>query len=154
MSEVSGAAMTIGAALERAGRDLAAAGVEQPRGDARLLLGGILGGGPGQVTGYPEKRLGTSELAAFEAAIRRRAAREPVSRILGRREFWSLEFALTPATLDPRPDSETLIEAVLGRIGDRTAPLRQRRTAESGGSGEVRAGRLGCRVVRAVASYC
>ncbi len=124
MSEVSGAAMTIGAALEHAGRDLAAAGVEHPRGDARLLLGGILDGGPGQVTGYPEQRLGAPELAAFEAAVRRRAAREPVSRILGRREFWSLEFAVTPATLDPRPDSETLIEAVLERIGDRTAPLR------------------------------
>ena len=46
----------------------------------------------------------------------RRRAREPVSRILGKREFWSLDFALSPDTLDPRPDSETLIEAALGAL--------------------------------------
>ncbi len=45
-----------------------------------------------------------------------------MSRILGSREFWSLDFALGPATLDPRPQSETLIEAVLARLEDRTAP--------------------------------
>jgi release factor glutamine methyltransferase len=49
--------------------------------------------------------------------------REPVSRILGRREFWSLDFHLSPATLDPRPDSETLIDEALAGIPDRKAPL-------------------------------
>ncbi|HEX9881107.1 MAG TPA: peptide chain release factor N(5)-glutamine methyltransferase, partial [Hyphomicrobium sp.] len=59
--------------------------------------------------------------------LRRRCAREPVSRILGAREFYGRTFKVTPATLDPRPDSETLIEAALeivDREGWRTRPLR------------------------------
>jgi release factor glutamine methyltransferase len=48
----------------------------------------------------------------------------PLSRILGRREFWSLDFALNAATLDPRPDSETLVEAVLAELGERERPWR------------------------------
>ena len=46
-----------------------------------------------------------------------------MSSILGRREFWSLDFVVTPDTLAPRPDSETLIEAVLAALPDRSAPL-------------------------------
>jgi release factor glutamine methyltransferase len=51
-------------------------------------------------------------------------AREPLSRILGRREFWGLEFALCADTLDPRPETETIVEAVLQRFPDRDRPLR------------------------------
>jgi release factor glutamine methyltransferase len=58
-------------------------------------------------------------LAAFEA---RRLGGEPVSRILGQREFWGLPFRVTPDTLDPRADSETLIETALGLLGDRKSP--------------------------------
>jgi release factor glutamine methyltransferase len=64
-----------------------------------------------------------AELEAFEGMVARRCRREPVSRILGRREFWSLPFEVGPATLDPRPDSETLVSAVLSEIGDRAADL-------------------------------
>lgn len=56
--------------------------------------------------------------------VRRREAREPVARILGRRGFWTLDLQVTPDTLDPRPDSETVVEAVLARTPDRSAPLR------------------------------
>lgn len=56
--------------------------------------------------------------------VARRAAHEPVSRILGHREFWSLDFRLSAATLDPRPDSEILVEAVLDRLDDRARPWR------------------------------
>lgn len=56
--------------------------------------------------------------------VRRRLAGEPVSRILGEREFWSLPFKLSPATLDPRPDSETNIEAALKNISDHQQTLR------------------------------
>ena len=52
------------------------------------------------------------------------AEREPLSRILGRREFWGLEFALSADTLDPRPETETVVEAVLRRVLNRNAPLR------------------------------
>ena len=63
----------------------------------------------------------------FARYVARRAAREPVSRILGEREFYGRTFKLSPATLDPRPDSETLIEVALGFVdqaGLRAAPLR------------------------------
>ena len=59
-----------------------------------------------------------------DAMVERRRAREPAAHILGRREFWGLEFEVTAAVLDPRPDSETLIEAALAQIADRAAPLR------------------------------
>jgi len=73
----------------------------------------------------PERPVSAREWAAFQAAVDRRAAREPVSRIVGCREFWGLPFRLNSATLDPRADSETLIEAVLERcVADRTAPVR------------------------------
>ncbi len=63
----------------------------------------------------------------FEEMIRRRCAREPVSRILGERDFYGRTFAVTPATLDPRPDSETLVSAALQIVdeqGWRERPLR------------------------------
>jgi len=81
------------------------AGIDSARLDARVLLGHALGCSPSEVM----LRLGDPAPAAFDGLLDRRAAREPVSRILGRREFWSLDFALTPDTLDPRPDSETLV---------------------------------------------
>ncbi|MFT5540116.1 MAG: release factor glutamine methyltransferase, partial [Alphaproteobacteria bacterium] len=65
-----------------------------------------------------------SDAALFESAFLRRAAREPFARIAGWREFWSLDFVLSPDTLVPRPDSETLIEAVLGEIIDRNAAFK------------------------------
>ena len=60
----------------------------------------------------------------LEALLRRRVAREPMAYILGRREFWSLDLAVAPATLTPRPDSETLVAAVLDELPDRQAKLR------------------------------
>ncbi len=100
---------------EAAVRALEAAGIAKPRLDARLLLAACLGsdGCPSEATH-----------ARLEPMLARRMAGEPVSRILGRREFWSLDFALSPATLDPRPDSETIVEAALARIADRRLGLR------------------------------
>lgn len=85
---------------------LAAAGIANPRHEARLLHALAAGDG--------------ARLADY---VRRRTAHEPYSRIRGAREFWSLDFALSPDTLDPRPDSETLIDAALAVLPDRTAPL-------------------------------
>jgi release factor glutamine methyltransferase len=56
--------------------------------------------------------------------LKRVLAREPLSRIIGRREFWGLEFLLSADTLDPRPESETIVEAVLVRLPERDRPYR------------------------------
>ncbi len=114
---------TVGAALARAARRLAAAGIADARREAQVLLGHALGLDRAGVFGHPERPLAPAERAAFAAAIARRAAREPVAYITGEREFWSLSFAVDRATLIPRPDSETVIEAALDAVADRRARL-------------------------------
>lgn len=120
---MSGSA-TIGAALARATADLKAAGVAGARRDARLLLEAVTGLGAAVLLAYPERDLTPADGVRFARLVARRCAREPVSRILGQREFWSLPFALNAATLDPRPDSETLVEWALALLPvDRPARL-------------------------------
>lgn len=121
---VAAAANSLGAALAEGTARLAAAGVEGARRDARLLLAEAAGLEPGALTAWPERPLSADARRRYESHLARRASREPVARILGRREFWSLPFALSPATLDPRPDSETLVEALLACQPDRGRPLR------------------------------
>jgi release factor glutamine methyltransferase len=81
--------------------------------DARLLLEGSLG----TRRLDPDDPFDAAAGAAFAGFLRRRLAGEPVWRILGEREFWGLTFRLSPATLEPRPDSETIVEAALARLG-------------------------------------
>jgi release factor glutamine methyltransferase len=101
----------------------AAAGIDSARLDARLLVAEALGVAPMTVTTYPETVLSPDQAARLDAMAARREAREPISHILGRRGFWTLDLEVTADTLDPRPDTETLVEAVLGMIADRQAPL-------------------------------
>jgi release factor glutamine methyltransferase len=115
---------TVGAAVGAASAALAAAGIEEARREARLLVATAIASDLSGVIGYPERRLGPAEASHLIQLVARRAAREPAARLLGRREFWSLDFALSPETLVPRPDSESLIEAALSEISDRAAPLR------------------------------
>lgn len=84
------------------------AGIEEPRREARLLLAFALHtNAAGLLTrDYVDPK-------AYEIVLARRAAREPLAYITGHREFWGLDFLTSPATLIPRPDSETLIETVL-----------------------------------------
>ena len=89
------------------------AGIESARLDARILLGHAGSLNRDQLLIRADQPAPPETAAQFETLIARRLAREPVSRILGRREFWSLDFLLSPDTLDPRPDSETVIEAAL-----------------------------------------
>ena len=72
---------------------------------------------------HPERVLGCSEAVRLLGLVDRMTRGEPLSRVLGRREFWGLDFALSDETLDPRPESETLVEAVLARVCDRESPL-------------------------------
>jgi release factor glutamine methyltransferase len=115
---------TVASSLAEAAGLLAAAGIEEPRREARLLLAAVLTVDTAIILGHPDRVLGRSERTRFAGLLARRAAREPSARVLGRREFWSLDFALAPETLIPRPDSETLVEAALANISGRSAALR------------------------------
>jgi release factor glutamine methyltransferase len=107
---------TVGEALASATSNLRRAGIDQPGNDARRLVAAVLALSAAQLISRPERRLSPQQFARLEHCIARRRNREPVSRILGEREFYGRSFAISPATLDPRPDSETLIEAALERV--------------------------------------
>jgi release factor glutamine methyltransferase len=113
-----------GSLISAAARRLAVAGVEAAPREARLLLAQAMACSAQRLFNAPETPVPREAQARFEDLLCRRAAGEPLSRIAGKREFWSLEFALSPATLDPRPDSETLIEGVLRRLSGRSRALR------------------------------
>jgi release factor glutamine methyltransferase len=115
---------TIGVALSEGTARLTAAGIESARLDARLLLAAATGRTVEQIVARPAQVLSAHESAAFDGLIGRRAHREPVSQLLGHREFWSLDFVTTRDTLTPRPDTETLVDAALRLFPDRAAPLR------------------------------
>ena len=116
--------MTLRETLDGGADTLRAAGLEDPRREARLLLAEALGVGPETLIGAPERLVENGERRDFDALLGRRAAREPAAYILGSREFWSLPFLVSRDTLIPRPDSETLIEAALDGLDDRGAPYR------------------------------
>lgn len=109
--------------LGEAQQRLALAGVEGPLRDARLLLQVAADVPIATQIAYPERTVDGDAIALFEEFVARRADRQPVAHILGKREFWSLDFTVTPDTLVPRPDSETLVQAVLDRIENRKARL-------------------------------
>lgn len=109
--------MTIDGAIADAARQLTAAGIEDTRREARLLIAAATGWGNAVIIAHPERPLDGDQGKRLGELLRRRASREPLSRILGWREFWSLRFALGPDTLDPRPDSETLVAVALELTG-------------------------------------
>ena len=92
---------------------LKAAGSDTPTLDARLLLQAAAALTREDLILGPDRPLMPEQRAAFEDFVARRERHEPVSRILGEREFYGRVFRVTPATLDPRPDTETIIEAAL-----------------------------------------
>ena len=110
--------------IREASNRLASAGIPVPRGEARILLQAVLDDPPEALIRAPEAPVAGASAGRFLALVARRAAREPISRIVGKREFWSLDFAVTADTLDPRPDSETVVSAALRWCGGRSGPLR------------------------------
>ncbi|MBT5034511.1 MAG: peptide chain release factor N(5)-glutamine methyltransferase, partial [Rhodospirillaceae bacterium] len=102
---------------------LVEAGVGEPRLDARLLIAHVTDSDTASVFGFPERGLDDRQVLRLGQLVKRRVGREPMAHILGTREFWSLPFIVTRDTLVPRPDSETLIEAVLEQIPDTTKAL-------------------------------
>ncbi len=103
---------------------LKAADVESSLPDARLLLQHALSLSPEAFLLALENVVEDEYTARYFRYLDRRIDHEPVSRIMGRRAFWKHEFLITTATLDPRPDSETLLEAVLDAVPGRHAPLK------------------------------
>jgi release factor glutamine methyltransferase len=115
---------TIGSLLCEAGTALRAAGIEEPRREARLLLGHVLGRAPGLLTTEARDPVGAAEAARFRELIQRRAAHVPAAQLTGTRGFWTLDLIVTPDVLIPRPDTETLIEAALAALPDRASVRR------------------------------
>jgi release factor glutamine methyltransferase len=117
---------------------LRAGGIEAADLDARILIGHALGLDHAALAAAGAHRLDADVESAIAAMARRRLGREPVARIVGYKEFWSLPLRIDTATLVPRPESETVIETALAAIDARGARARPLRIADLGtGSGAL-----------------
>lgn len=116
--------MSVNEARKRAAEILRAAGIENAELDARVLLAHALGMNAVQFLAASDQALSRETAKRFDEWIARRIAHEPVARIIGVKEFWSRDFALSADTLVPRPETETVVEAALGEKPDRNAPVR------------------------------
>ncbi|MEQ9488755.1 MAG: peptide chain release factor N(5)-glutamine methyltransferase [Alphaproteobacteria bacterium] len=112
---------TLAALIKDAAEKLAAADVENPRREARLLLGHATGLRQEKMISDPDRVVDAACIEAFEQGVDRRCNREPMSQILGQRQFWDLTFTVNADVLDPRPETETIIEEVHDRLPDREA---------------------------------
>jgi len=115
---------TLAQALAETERCFARAGIDSARADSRILVQHATGLDRAQLLTRGDASLEPRAAKRLACMTRRRARREPVALITGMREFWSLPFRVTRATLVPRPDSETLIETALAELPDRTRPYR------------------------------
>ena len=120
-----------GASVAQARRAVAeqfrAAGIESPELDARVLIGHALGLDHAGLAAAATQQLSDPVASDIERSAARRLSGEPVARIVGKKEFWSLPLAVTPAVLVPRPETETVVElalALLDQGGERTRALR------------------------------
>lgn len=102
--------------MAEARRRFEAAGLADPATDARVLICGLLDLSPTAVLLDGDKPVAADRAARVEEAIVRRLGREPVYRILGRRDFYGLDLALSEGTLEPRPDTEILVDVILPHL--------------------------------------
>lgn len=103
-----------------------AAGLDSANTDARILIGHTLSLDHTALATAGDRPLDAEERKVIAALARRRLAREPVARIIGRKEFWSLPLSINASTLVPRPETETVVEVALAAIdasGRRTLAL-------------------------------
>ncbi|HXK32580.1 MAG TPA: peptide chain release factor N(5)-glutamine methyltransferase [Dehalococcoidia bacterium] len=114
---------TVGDVLHRAAAELEAAGIDGARLDAEVLLAEALRVGRAHLLALLNERIDGGAAAAFEALLARRLAHEPTAYIVGRREFYGIEFACTPAALIPRPETEMLVGIALDATRRRRSPL-------------------------------
>ncbi len=104
---------TLAEALAAARRRLSEAGIADAAQDARLLIAGMLDLSSTAFVTDGTQVLDAAQMATIDALLARRVAREPVHRILGRRAFSRLDLALSPETLEPRPDTEVLVDTLV-----------------------------------------
>ncbi|MDQ2860088.1 MAG: peptide chain release factor N(5)-glutamine methyltransferase [Pseudomonadota bacterium] len=104
---------TLVSAWTRAKGRLAAAGVDSPVIDARLLLEAAAGASRAEIIADPHRALSRDQGRTLEDYLTRRERREPISHILGVKGFWKIMLTVTPDVLTPRPDTETLLDVVL-----------------------------------------
>ena len=114
---MAGEIWTIGSILSWTQDYFEAKGIETPRLDAEVLLSHVLKKERIYLYVHFDEPLEKEELAAFRKAVAERARRVPTAYITGRREFMGLDFAVSSATLIPRPDTEILVEAAIERLG-------------------------------------
>lgn len=108
---------TIGRLLDDGVRTLSArAGAEEARRDVQILLGHSLGVSRAWLTAHREDSADAGIATRFRMLLKQRTVGQPVAYLTGRREFYGREFRVTPDVLIPRPDTETLVEAALGKI--------------------------------------
>ena len=109
----------------RKARDmLAAQGIDEPEPNARALMMHVTGLGPVQMMTEGTSVLTDGQQALFDSMMQRRLGGEPVGRILGERDFWGMTFKLSPGTLEPRPDSEIVVEEALALAARQPRPPR------------------------------
>jgi release factor glutamine methyltransferase len=129
---------TIEAARRALTAQFESAAIESASLDARLLIGHALGLDLTALITSAHRKLTEPETVSIEDFARRRLAGEPVARIVGEKEFWGLPLQLSPATLVPRPDTETVVELALELLGADGATHRPLRIADLGtGSGAI-----------------
>ena len=125
--KTAAAGLTVVAKRLALSETLRQAGIESADTDARLIVGHALGLDRTALLTNNDRLLRAGEIAAIDTLAARRLRHEPVSRIIGRKEFWSLSLYVSDAVLVPRPDTETVVEAALDfvvRGGLRLEPLR------------------------------
>ena len=115
--------MTLRQSLGHAREVLAAGGIEQASLEGELLLRQSTGLGRVQLYMEPERQLSPEEKETLRQLIKRRLAGEPTAYITGRREFYGLDFCVSPDVLIPRPESELLVEIAIDLAKDRRSPL-------------------------------
>ena len=131
-------AHTVDVARRAWAAEFRAGGIDTPELDARILVGHALGLDHAALAAAGARRLSADEETAIGILARRRLAREPMARIIGSKEFWSLNFLIDAATLVPRPETETIVEAALAAIDARGPRTRALRIADLGtGSGAI-----------------
>jgi release factor glutamine methyltransferase len=113
-------------------------GIDSPELDARVLVGHALGLDHAALAAHADQPLSAEQQSAIAALARRRLAHEPVARITGTKEFWSLPLRVTDATLVPRPETETVVSAALDALDKRGPRSQPWRIADIGtGSGAI-----------------